>query len=397
MAIRRKNADPGLAKARARAKPVARGSDPGRRKTLTDIGDAFARWERPEKVFSPVRAVPTIFPAIDVALGCGGLPLERFFLVHGPSSGGKTQLGIGLGLSFLNAGHLFALQEPETTTPLEFVAGLMAEQASNPRFVAGRPGSYEEAVDDVREFCNGVSTLREKRKIPKEAGGLVVCDSITKLVPKSLLDKLLDEGAEKSGVDGMSGGAGRYIAAINAQWCRELTGLLYRTGCSFVAVARERTSMERFGSKWMVPGGKDLVFEASVQFRVTRKPLKVGSKIVGSRHDVWILKTKVADGTRERVDAFFHTANGDDGAPVGFDRARDVWELSLVVGAVKRFKRKGSVGYETFDGEVFPDDVEANVARLRGEESLRNALEEKCRASGELKGTVDGSGIETPE
>jgi RecA/RadA recombinase len=394
MSVRKKGAGPGLAKAKPRAKVVPGGTKPSgasKRKTLTEIGDLFSRWERPSKIFSPVRAIPSIFPAVDVALGCGGIPLERYMLVHGPAGGGKTQFGIGLGLSFLDAGQLFALQEPETTTPMAFISSLMGKQDRNPRFVAGRPENYERAVDDVREFCEGVATAVLKKKLPAGTGGLVVCDSITKLVPKSLLDKLIEEGAEKGGVDGMSGAAGRYIAALNAQWCRELTGLLYRTGCSFLAVARERVNMSKYGPHYMVPGGTDLVFEASIRFRVVRKPVKVGSHVVGSRHEVQILKTKVADGTLETVEAYFHTANGSDGTTIGFDRARDVWVLAEELKFVKRFKRKKTVGYETFDGEILPDDVEANVRRLREDHAMRDAIEQKCRASGGKKGNDDGN------
>lgn len=377
---------PGIAKAKPRGKRLS-GSDPGRRAALEKMGDAFSRWERPSKVFTAVRAVPTIFPAVDAALGVGGLPLERYMLVHGPSGGGKTQFGIGLGLSFLDGGHLFALQEPEITTPLEFVETLMKKRANDPCFFANRPENYEAAVDAVREFCNGVEKLRSRGKIQKLAGGLVVCDSITKLVPKNLLEKLIAEGSEKAGVDGMSGGAGRYIAALNAQWCRELTGLLYRTGCSFVAIARERVNQSGYGHHFTVPGGKDLVFESSIQFRVTRKPLKVGSKVVGSRHEVVILKTKVADGTLETVDAYFHTANGEDGTPSGFDRARDVWELAVETGACKRFKRKNTVGYETFDGEILPDEPEENIRRLREDSKWRETLETEGRLRGTEKAT----------
>jgi len=387
MAIRKKAPAP---------KPAAKDAHAKRLKNLHELGDLFGRWERPSVVFTPIRAVQTIFPALDVALGCGGLPLERFVLVHGPAGGGKTQLGIGLGLSFIRAGHPFALQEPESTTPLEFLGSLMAEQIDSPLFVASRPPTYEVAVDDVRSFCEGVAKGREKGKLPKNCGGLIVCDSISKLVPKSLLDKLLDAGAEKEGVDGLNGGAGRYIAALNSQWCRELTGLLYRTGCSFIAIARERVNMQKFGygPAYSVPGGVDLVFESSLRLRVTRKPLKVGSKIVGSRHEVKILKTKVADGTLETVDAFFHTANGEDGSPTGFDRARDVWELGLETKAIKRFKRGGKVGYETSEGEVLPDDVEANIAKLREDVPMRDAIETKCR---ELGRTSSGGRSENDE
>lgn len=391
MPVRRKVAGPGLAKAKPRAKTLERDQ-----KALEQIEKKFGMWSRPEKVLSPVRAVPTIFPAVDAAMGCGGLPLERYILVHGPSGKGKSKLVLGFGLSFLEAGHVFGLLEPEATTPFGWVHDIMGTLADSPNFQALRPSSYEEAVDATRELFLGTKQLREAKRSPLDSGAraLVVLDAITKLAPKSLVEKLLAEGAEKVGVDAMNGSGGRYIAALNAAWTRELTGLLYQTGSTFVAVARERVNQNPRGAKYEVTGGQSLIFEASIRLRVSyTKPVKIGPTQIGTKHMVDVLKLKVADDTIERVEAFFHTSNGAGGYPAGFDRARDVWELARETGAVKHFKRKNVVGFETFDGEILPDDPEANMKALRESAPSMKALEDEARRRGsEKKGSSDERG-----
>jgi RecA/RadA recombinase len=353
-------------------------SSESKRAVLHKIGDRSSRWQRPEKVFTNVQAVPSIFPAVDVAIGVGGIPLERFILVHGPRGGGKSQIGIGLGLSFVQAKRPFGLLEPEMTTTDEWLTELMGEGAHSAHFVGSRPESYEEAVDNTREFCNAHN------------GGIIVCDSIAKLVPKGLLDSIMKEGAaEKDGIDGMSGAAGRAIAALNAQWCRELTGLLNRTKCTFIAITREREAMARYGGRgptYKVGGGTDLQYEATLQFRVKKGfpfEYKENGKVIGGRFEVQVLKTKLVDSTVEATDAFFHVSNGFGGVAVGFDRIRDVWELSKMLGAVKRFKRKGSSGFETWDGEVLAQkDEDSVIGALRAGELDFGVFEAECRRRG---------------
>lgn len=386
MAVR-KDKGPGLAKAKARAKTV---------KALDLIGAKLGSWSRPAEVLTTVRAVPTIFPAVDAAMGCNGLPLGRVILVHGPSGKGKSQLVLGFGKSFLEAGHVFGLIEPESTAPVEWVETLGIDP-KNPRFVASRPTWYEEAVDQTRELLLGTKAMREGKRpsLPRETRSLVVLDAITKLAPKSLLEKMMKDGAEDAGVDGMSGSGGRYIAALNAAWMRELTGLLYRTESTFVAVARERVNQNRPGGRgalWEVTGGMSLVFEASIRLRVAyKKPVKVGATVVGMKHMVDVLKLKVADDTVERVEAFFHTSNGEGTAPAGFDRARDVWELAKETGAVRRVKRKNVVSFETWDGEMLGDGDESNIEWLRQDPGAMVTFENEGRRRGaERKGKSDG-------
>ena len=138
--------------------------------------------------------------------------MQRIALIHGPSNHGKTIFSLGLGLSFLEAGHFFAYVDAEYTTPETWLQQLMAEQANNSAFVAMRPKSYEEVVKGVRRVVETVHNAVKAKELPLGTGVFVVVDSIRKLVPKALLEKLLKGDG---GIDGAKGRAAMMKAALN--------------------------------------------------------------------------------------------------------------------------------------------------------------------------------------
>lgn len=73
----------------------ADGDEPASEKdgVLSILGKTAKAWSsfRPaSQVLTAVKAVPTIFPGLDWATKVGGIPIERFTLVHGPSGEGKA-------------------------------------------------------------------------------------------------------------------------------------------------------------------------------------------------------------------------------------------------------------------------------------------------------------------
>ena len=64
------------------------------------VAARFKGFQPAAEVLTKVRAVPTIFPQFDHATKVGGLPVERFMLVHGPSANGKSTMVLGLIRSF---------------------------------------------------------------------------------------------------------------------------------------------------------------------------------------------------------------------------------------------------------------------------------------------------------
>src|ERR1019366_4191038 len=179
-------------------------------KVFAEIASRSKSFRQAREVLHRVRAVPTIFPAFDWKVRVGGCPIDRVIMIHGPSGKGKTKFANGLGLSFLRRGHMYALIDAECTTPLPWLEPDFGRYADAAQFIASRPDTYEQAVDDVRKIATGLAEARAAKKVPADTTCLFVVDSIGKLVPQDIQDRVKKHAAEseKGSIDGYSGAAG---------------------------------------------------------------------------------------------------------------------------------------------------------------------------------------------
>jgi RecA/RadA recombinase len=370
---------------------------------IAEVAGQFSDFRPRAEVIRNVEAVPTIFPWYDHVTGVGGHPISRFALVHGPSNEGKTEFCLGLIASFLQRYHFAGLVDAERTTTDAWVRSLMGDLADNPGFSALPVGTYEQVRGSVRNYCETIANARAKGKLPPETSGLVVVDSIRKLVPKKLWDELAkatkaDEEEAKpkrgkrakapSGIDGMGGRAGQIKAALNAAWVDELIPLLADTRMAMAVIARETEDpdADMWSSKtWKIGGGTALYYEASLDIRITRGWIKAGDIVVGEKHRLEIHKTKVAGKMDRTPEAWFHTANGVSGH-VGFDRPRDVIALGIEIGGVQV---EGS--WVKFGKTSLGQGIESAVAKLHKDADLLNRVEEAVRnlsAKSRVAGTL---------
>jgi recombination protein RecA len=354
--------------------------------------DVFAQIAARSKSYRParevlrrVRAVPTILPAVDWKLRVGGWPIDRVAFAHGPSIAGKTKFMHALGYSFLRRGHIYAPMDAEHTTPITWLEQLFGEYADSSRFIASRPTTYEQGVDDVNRVAEAVAEMREKGRIPPETTCLFAVDSIGSLVPQDIQEKIRKHAAEskEGSVDGMRGASGMIQAALNKAWLRQLVPLMSATGCAILFIVRETKKQnatadeKRFGTDWKVTGGESLMYEGSVEIRVSdakilrEDPEDYKSAMVGERHSVEIRKTKVSARQDKVEHAFFNTSNGA-WTPEGFDRVRDLLELGIEFGLVKQagawlsFGGKRFQGTERFLRKAEPELVDELEAACRG-------------------------------
>jgi RecA/RadA recombinase len=370
--------------------------------------DAFSEIAKRSKSFRParqvlrrVRAVPTIFPAVDFKTRVGGWPIDRITLVHGPSAKGKTVFTHGLGLSFLRRGHAYAFIDAEHTTPIPWMEMIFGEHADNSHFIASRPDNYEQATDDVDRIANGIAEARQAGKLPPWFTCFFVVDSLGCLVPQDLLAKMEKHAAEsKDGsVDGMRGASGMIQAAYNKSWLRRLVPLMSSTGCGIAIIVREAVDMNasandrKFGKDWKMTGGVSGFYEASLDVRVagarmlheakSEEGKKNTSPVTGELHTVEIYKTKVSAREAEIERTFFHTSNGL-WTPEGFDRARDLLELGKLLGVIKVSGAWTSFGGRRFQGEKkflqsavpeYLDTLEAACREKFGAEKIADVVD----------------------
>lgn len=371
----------------------------GRHEAMAKIAGQMKGWKPARQVLRKVEAVPTIFPSFDKGTHVGGLPLGRIITIHGPSGEGKTYFTLGLECSFLAGDHFVAHVDAEMTTPVTWVDKIMSQVADHPGYLASRPRNYEEVDDAVRSFLNNIGEAKSKGTISKETSGLVVVDSIRKLVPKALFAKLMSAkgGAKIFGIDGMSGRGAQHKAALHAQWMDEMVPLLESTNCSMVLIARETEDPEadanarKYGRAYKIGGGKSVIYDSSITARITRKSWVQkttgkqhadGSDVkeaIGERHQVEIWRTKVTVNEDKATKCFFHTSNGTF-VPEGFDRARDVLELAREMQIVK-----GDASL-SFDGKSLGRSENRSVLALANNPELLAEIEARVRAGFVIEG-----------
>jgi RecA/RadA recombinase len=374
-----------------RGVPLPKGAPRNARASIfAEIAGRSKSFRPARETLKRVRAVPTIFPDVDRKAKVGGWPIDRVAVVHGPSTAGKTTFVHGLGLSFLRRGHIYCYVDAELTTPISWLETLFGAYADDDRFFASRPTSYERAVDDVRKVARGLQKAREDGKVDPDTTCLFVIDSIRKLVPEGILERIKKMGAEgdDGSVDGFSGAAGRMRAALNSAWLDELNPLMYETGCGIVLVGREGEDAtasardKQYGKDWRLTGGKGLFFDSSFVVRVEHDSWMIveegGRKyIAGEKHRAVIRKTKVAGDLHETAN--FWTSNGRT-HPEGFLRARDVLHVGEATGVLKR---AGS--WVSFSGRRWRS--EANFLATAGTDVL-DAIEVLARERFEADASV---------
>lgn len=342
-------------------------------------------WKPAPEVLVRVRAVPTIFPQFDFINRVGGLPLERVTVITGPSNHGKSAFALGLAASFIRGEHFAGYLDAERTTTIDWAQTMMRDVADDPRFLALRPDTYEDAVEATTRFCKNIAEAREAGDLPPNTGGVVLVDSLRKLVPKKIMDLISKEDLD-AGVDGMNGRAGQIRALYNGAWMDILTPLMASTGCAIVLVVRETDDPnadpwdKKTGHDYKITGGKAIIFESGLLLRVTRaswvtegKKEDGPAKVFGERHRLTVIKTKVAGKDTREPSGYFHTSNGVL-IPAGFDRARDVVELGL---NFKVIEQAGA--WYSFNGERLGQGLNNVIVHLTEHAEVLVAIEAKVR------------------
>lgn len=356
-----------------------------RRKAWEKVASRFNKWRPAVEELTLVRSVPTRFVQFDRATRVGGFPIERITTVHGPSNHGKSEWCIGLIGSFLELDHAASLVDAEFTTPHDWVRRLIGELANHPAFMALRPENYEETVNAVREFCQVIDSARTDGSLPEDTSGIVVVDSVRKLIPKGMMADVLKVAKSADKTEMLTGRSGQLKAQVTQAWLDELVPLLARTGTGIVMIAREfdkegaDASDKKFDNAWAVAGTKGLIFDASLVIRITRASwIYEGSeedkRVIGERHRVRIWKTKVQGKENKYTDSYYHSSNGTY-QPAGFDRARDVVELALHYGVMEQKGAWFSCGAERVGQGL------NKVCRMLNERpDLLGSIEAKVRA-----------------
>ena len=309
-----------------------------------------------ESAKANIEVIPTGSPAIDLALGVGGLPRGRIAEIYGPESSGKTTLCLALIAQAQKAGGNAVFIDVEHALDPRY-ARKVGVDIDN--LLVSQPESGEDAL-------NITETL-----IRSGAIDIIVVDSVAALVSKNELD-----GQFGDNTVGLQ-------ARMMSQAMRRLTAAISKTGCVclFTNQIREKIGV-MFGSPETTPGGRALKFFASVRMDIRRIGAikETSGKVIGNRTRLKVVKNKVAPPFTEcEFDIMYNE---------GISLTGSVLDLGI---EYKILEKKGS--WISYDGNLIGQGREAAKSYL-GEnpevmEKIKNAIYENANVTG---GTTLGEG-----
>ncbi len=249
-----------------------------------------------------VDAIPTGSISLNKAIGVGGIPRGKITEIFGMQSSGKTTITLhiikeaqkmGISCLFIDVEHAFDVE----------YANAIGVDTDNLLFL--QPDNAEQALEVMDRY------------ISSGAIGLVVLDSVAALVPRVELEG--EMGDYKMGV----------IARLMGQACRKLTSSASRTQTACIFINQLRTDINiKFGNPNVPCGGNSLKFFSSLRLEVSKKEIKDGDEMIGSKVKVKVIKNKVAPP--------FKIAEFDIFYGEGINRINEIVDMAITEGIIKQ-------------------------------------------------------------
>ena len=291
------------------------------------------------KDFQPleIAVISTGSPALNIALGVGGVPRGRVVEIFGPESSGKTTLALHIAGQAQKVDGAVAYIDAEHALDVGYAKKL---GVNTDDLLLSQPDSGEQALEiaDVLIRSGGVD--------------LIVIDSVAALVPKAELEG--EMGDSHMGLQ----------ARLMSQALRKITATISKSNTCVIFINQIRHKIGvMFGSPETTTGGNALKFYASVRLDIRRiGQIKQGESVIGNRTRVKVVKNKLAPPFREaEFDILFSE---------GISREGDILDLASADNIIEK-----SGAWFSYKGE-----------RLgQGRESARAFLKEHPDASIEIE------------
>lgn len=216
-----------------------------------------------------IEVIPTGCPALDIALGVGGVPRGRIIEIYGHESSGKTTVALHIMAEAQKRGGAAAFIDAEHALDPSYAKKLGVRIED---LIVSQPDTGEQALEITEAL------------IRSNAIDVIVIDSVAALVPRAEIDG--EMGDPFIGLQ----------ARLMSQALRKLTAAINKSKCVviFINQLREKIGI-MFGNPETTTGGRALKFYSSVRLDIRKIDIiKNNENIVGSRTRIKVTKNKVA-------------------------------------------------------------------------------------------------------
>lgn len=278
--------------------------------------------------------------ALDIALGCGGLPRGRIVEIYGPESSGKTTLTLEVIAQAQKLGGVAAFID--------------AEHALDPTYAEKIGVNLDELL--VSQPDTGEQALEIADMLVRSGSiDVVVIDSVAALTPKAEIEG--EMGDTHVGLQ----------ARLMSQALRKLTANIKRSNTLLIFINQIRMKIGvMFGSPETTTGGNALKFYASVRLDIRRLgAIKNGDEVVGNETRVKVVKNKVAPPFRN---ADFEILYGE-----GVSHEGELVDLGV---SYEIIQKAGS--WYSYNGDRIG----------QGKDNVRNFLKDKPEIAATIENTI---------
>jgi recombination protein RecA len=294
-------------------------------------------------VIQKVASISTGSPALDIALGIGGIPRGRVIEIYGPESSGKTTLTLHITAEAQKAGGTVAFIDAEHALDLEYAKKL---GVNTEELLLSQPDTGEQALE-IADML-----------IRSGALDVIIIDSVAALVPRAEIEG--DMGDSHMGLQ----------ARLMSQALRKLTASISKSKTSMIFINQIRHKIGVFfGNPETTTGGNALKFYASVRMDIRRiGQIKSGDAVIGNRTRVKVVKNKLAPPFRDaEFDIIFNE---------GISKEGDLLDMGVKADVVEK-----SGAWFSYEGERLGQGREASRVFLKENPKVAAEIEAKIYAS----------------
>ncbi|MBI4949905.1 MAG: recombinase RecA [Deltaproteobacteria bacterium] len=286
-----------------------------------------------------IETISTGSPALNIALGAGGVPRGRVVEIFGPESSGKTTLALHIAAEAQRTQGAVAFIDAEHALDLTYAKKL---GVNTDDLLLSQPDTGEQALEITDVL------------IRSGAVDLIVIDSVAALVPRAELEG--EMGDSHMGLQ----------ARLMSQALRKLTSTISKSKTCVIFINQIRHKIGvMFGSPETTTGGNALKFYATIRMDIRKiGQIKQGDAVIGNRIRVKVVKNKLAPPFRDaEFDILFNE---------GISREGDILDLASNADIVEK-----SGSWFSYGGERLGQGREAARTFLKDHPEVSLDIEKK--------------------